>query len=169
MKRIETDRLFIRPFILSDAKAAHELFSDGEAMRFLALFPPLITMDESIERTKKWSKDGRHFATVKKVTDEFIGYISINPDSEDNREDTKEIGFAILNKHRRNGYMKETVRAVLNELRKDGICYVWACCFKNNDSSEQLIKGLGFEFMNGGQYLIDNDQIVDTLEFRIEL
>lgn len=37
----------------------------------------------------------------------LIGYIAIQPDSEECREDTRELGFALISKYRGQGYMKE--------------------------------------------------------------
>lgn len=53
------------------------------------------------------------------------------------------IGVALLSKFRGQGYMKEAVNAVLKELSRNNIVYVWACCFKENVVSEKLIRSVG--------------------------
>lgn len=171
MKRIETERLIIRKIALEDAEAAHELFSDGDAMRWVGIYPPLTDISETRERITEWNSDEEEerFALLKRDTGEFLGYIAVNPDSEEEREDTRELGFAMRAKVRRQGYMKEALMAVLDELRREGIVYVWACCFKGNDASEKLISGLGFELMQEGTYEVKNDREYVSLEFRLEL
>ena len=41
-------------------------------------------------------------------------------------------------------YMTETVNAVIESLRADGIHFVWACCFQDNLVSKNLIERCGF-------------------------
>ncbi len=171
MKRIETERLVIRKIDLCDADMAHELFCDEDAMRWVGIFPPLNSIEKTKERLREWHADEEEerFSILKKDTKEFLGYVAINPDSEEEREDTKELGFALRKKVRGQGYMNEALRAVLNELKQEGITYVWACCFKGNASSEKLIRNLGFQLMQEGTYEVENDRTYESLEFRIEL
>lgn len=43
----------------------------------------------------------------------MLGYLVINPDTDDGREDTRELGFALMAPYRGRGYMHEAVMAVL--------------------------------------------------------
>ena len=61
--------------------------------------------------------------------------------------------------------MKEAVNAVLKELSRNNIVYVWACCFKENVASEKLIRSMGFEFQKEGTF----DSPNESLEFRMKL
>ena len=101
MKKTETERLVIRKFKTGDAPAAHILFTDDDAMRWLAMYPPLTSLEETEARISEWIHDEEHFAIEKKETGEFIGYIAINPDSEEDREDTRELGFGTVKNERR--------------------------------------------------------------------
>lgn len=166
---IETERLLLRHFRADDASAAHALFSDREAMRMVGMYPPFAHMEETVARIDRWASSEGRLTIVLKGTDELIGYLAVNPDSEEGREDTRELGFALIAGHRGKGYMKEAVSAVLRELSKQGVAYVWACCFKENASSERLIRGMGFEFMQEGRYAAPNDREYESLEFRITL
>lgn len=171
MKSLETERLIIRKLDVCDAVMSHELFSDDDAMRLVGIYPPLRTMEETLERLTEWrtTENGERFALVMKDTDEFLGYVAVNPDSEEDREDTRELGFAMRAEARRRGFMKEALQAVLAELKREGIAYVWACCFKGNDASEKLIRSLGFDFIQEGTYEVENDREYGSLEFRLEL
>lgn len=168
--KMETKRLLLRQFEDKDIKEAHELFCDEEAMRFAGMYPPLTRLEETEKRIHEWMKDGSHLAVVLKETGSLIGYIAIHPDSEEGREDTREIGFALISRYRRKGYMKEAVDAVLKDLaRNNNVAYVWACCFKENVNSEKLIRSMGFGFQQEGVFDSPNDRQYESLEFRITL
>lgn len=169
MKTLETQRLLLRNFEPADAIGAHDLFSDSEAMRMVGMYPPLASIEETMARVERWSRHDSRLAVIKKDSGEFVGYIAVNPDSGENREDTRELGFAALKKHRRSGYMKEAVQAVLDDLKKQGVRYVWACCFKENAASETFIRSLGFAFQQEGTYEAKNDRTYESLEFRMTL
>ena len=166
---VETKRLLLRQFFESDAKEAHELFCDEEAMRMVGMYPPFTRLEETVKRINKWVDTKKYLAIVLKETGLLIGYIVINSDSEEHREDTREIGFALISKYRGQGYMKEAVNAVLKELAKNNIMYVWACCFKENINSERLIRSMGFEFQQEGNFDSPNDRKYESLEFRMKL
>ena len=166
---IETKRLLLRHFAKSDAKEAHGLFCDEEAMRMVGMYPPFTRFEETEERINKWVNAKSYLAIVLKEIGSLIGYIVINPDSEEFREDTREMGFALISKYRGQGYMKEAVNAVLKELSRNNISYVWACCFKENIVSEKLIRSIGFEFQQEGIFDSPNDRKYESLEFRMKL
>lgn len=115
--KVATDRLIIRPFIESDLEGSHRLFILEDAMKFLGLAPALTDISQSKDRLNKWMVDGLHHA-IALPDGKFIGYITVDPDSEEDREDTKELGFALLPEYRGNGYMKEAVSAVLGKLKQ---------------------------------------------------
>jgi ribosomal-protein-alanine N-acetyltransferase len=169
MKILETERLILRNFELEDIQGAHKLFTDDDAMRYVGMYPAFTTIEETKNRVEQWRQNDERIAIAIKATGEFVGYISVNPDSEEGREDTREFGFAISAEYRRKGYMREAVNAILEQLRDEGIIYVWACCFKGNSSSEALIRSLGFEFQQEGTFHSQNDRTYESLEFRLTL
>lgn len=164
----QTERLLLRRFTKEDVKAAHELFCDEEAMRLDGMYPAFTTLEQTEERIREWSNSEIHTAIVLKETGELLGYLVVNPDSEEDRDDTRELGFALIAKYRGYGYMTEAVKAILEELAARNIVYVWACCFKENVASEKLIRNLGFEFQQEGTYDAP-DKTYESLEFRMEL
>lgn len=166
---LNTKRLLLRYFSKSDAMEAHELFCDDEAMRLVGMYPFFTRFEETEVRINKWIMAKRHFAIILKETGTLIGYIVINPDSEENKEDTRELGFALISRYRGQGYMKEAVNAVLKDLTGNNITYVWACCFRENVASAKLIRSLGFELRREGVFNSPNDRKYETLEFIIAL
>lgn len=169
MEPIETPRLVLRLFSVEDTADIHPLFCDQEAMRLVGMLPAFEDMEQTRERLTRWSPSERRLAVVLKETGRVIGYLAVNPDSEEGREDTREIGFALHAADRGHGYMREAVEAMLAALRTQGIRFVWACCFTENRSSEQLIRRLGFAFQKQGRYTPPNDHTYDSLEFRLTL
>ncbi len=98
----------------------------------------------------------------------MIGYITIHDDSEEGRLDTKELGFALNNQYYRQGIMSEVICCVLGYLFSKDIFYVWACCFQNNFSSENLIEKIGFEFIREGVFFSENlNKEIPSYEYRM--
>lgn len=166
---IETDRLKLRPFAKEDVQQAHALFSDREAMRFVGMYPPFTRLEETAQRIDRWTREAHRLAITLKKTGALMGYIVINPDSEEGRADTRELGFALISEYRGHGYMKEAVAAVLEALAERSISYVWACCIQENAASERLIRSLGFELQQEGRFHAPNDREYPSFEFRITL
>ena len=168
MNTTETDRLIIRRFCPKDAEQMHALFTDYETMRLVGMLPAHESFEQTKKRTENWVKDSGHFAVALKESGRVVGYIAINHDSEEGRDDTRELGFATVPQYRGNGYMYEAVRGVVAKLQSEGIRYIWACCFKENKASENLIRKSGFEFRQEGTHQPVNDKEYESLEFCIE-
>lgn len=167
---IEAEQLIIRPFIVDDIFDMHDLFVLSEVMRTVGMAPAFTKIEESRERISRWITNGMHHAIALKGTGKVIGYIVIKPDSEENREDTRELGFALNPKYQHQAYMTETVKAVIKYMRVEGIRFVWACCFKDNLSSKRLIERCGFEFQNTGEYFVETEhRTYESLEFRMDI
>lgn len=167
---IETERLLIRLFTMDDVFDMHDLFVLPEVMQPVGMAPAFTRIEESRERISRWIKKGIHHAIVLKGTDKVIGYIAIKPDSEDDREDTRELGFALNPQYQHHAYMTETVNAVIESLRSDGIHFVWACCFQDNLASKNLIERSGFVFQKSGEYFVETEQhTYQSLEYRMNL
>ncbi len=173
---IDTKRLHIRPFTMNDANDMHALFTLIEVMQPLGMAPAHTSMDETKERLNRWISSGIHHAIALRErkddveSERAIGYIVIKPDSEDKREDTRELGFALHPGWQHRGYMTETVDAVLAYLQKQGIRYVWACCFEQNLSSKSLIERCGFSFQQKGSFFAEGEGITyPSLEYCMEL
>ena len=167
---IETKRLVIRPFTMDDVSDIHDLFVLPDVMRLVGMAPAHSSIRESEIRISRWIQHGLHHAVALKESGKVIGYIVIKPDSEEKREDTRELGFALKPEYQCRGYMTETVRAVVNQLKSEGVRFVWACCFVDNLPSRKLIERCGFEFQNNGAFFAEGElRTYQSLEYRIEL
>ncbi|MFB0921395.1 MAG: GNAT family protein, partial [Oscillospiraceae bacterium] len=78
--------------------------------------------------------------------------IAVDPDSEEGRADTRELGCALNREFQRRGIMTEAITATIDYLFKNGIINIWACCFQNNAPSKGMIEKCGFQFQRESTY-----------------
>lgn len=143
---LETQRIIIRRFDISDAEELLSLYSDRESCYSDGGYEPFTGMDE------RYMDLMRSFAVAenKKVltlkNKELIGIINLK-EVNDRAVEAYEIGYAILPKQRRKGYAAESVGAVcdclLEKLRADMII---AGAIEENIPSIRTLTRLGFQY-----------------------
>lgn len=69
----------------------------------VGMYPPFICFEETEARAVRWVRSEKNLAIFLKETGVFLEYIVINPDSEEGREDTRELGFALISKYEGKG------------------------------------------------------------------
>ena len=110
---IETERLLLRKYTMSDFDVLYEIMSDPETMQHY----PAQFDKERTEKWILWNLDNYEkygfglWAVVLKETNEFIGDCGITIQNIDG-ELLPEIGYHINKKYWRHGYAKEAARAV---------------------------------------------------------
>ena len=110
---IETERLLLRKYTISDFDVLYEIMSDPETMQHY----PAPFDKERTEKWILWNLDNYEkygfglWAVVLKETNEFIGDCGITIQNIDG-ELLPEIGYHINKKYWRHGYAKEAARAV---------------------------------------------------------
>lgn len=166
---IITARLHLRPFTEKDLNDVFEYCSQdgvGENAGW--------AVHESVSQTKqilaKWILEGKKLAIVWCETEKVIGHISIDEDSEERREDTRELGFVLNRTFHRQGIMTEAISTVINYLFEHGISYIWACCFQENLASKGIIEKCGFVFQQEGTYEFkDLHKKCSSYEYRLSV
>lgn len=149
---LKTKRLQIRPFLKSDLYDTYEYCSQ-EDVGVNAGWPAHQSLEETAAALSAWISAGHKHAIVWRENGKVIGHISVDPDSEEGRADTRELGCALNRRYHRNGIMTETIKAVLAYLfNGQDIQFVWACCFQSNTASRGMIEKCGFCFMQEGVY-----------------
>jgi ribosomal-protein-alanine N-acetyltransferase len=150
---LNTARLIIRPFEMTDLEDVFEYCSQSDVGP-LAGWRPMTSMQETASFLHDWIIEGCRHAIVRSDTGKVIGHIAINPDSEEGREDTRELGVALNHDDHHMGYMSEAVQAVLKQLfdTDSGVDIMWACCFKENVDSRKMIERNGFLFQQEGLF-----------------
>ena len=118
-KRIETERLILRPFVMEDAEAMYRNWaSDPEVTKFLS-WPTYQSVDTACEILDIWTKQYSdntfyQWAIELKELGEPIGSISVV--NFDDRVDMVEIGFCIGKPWWGQGIMTEAFLAVIDFL-----------------------------------------------------
>ena len=142
---IETERLIIKEFDLSMAKAVHENSLDDDNRKFVPdeVFETENDARETIEflMSRYGAEDGPLVYPVFTKRNENIGYVQIAP-----IEEGWEIGYHIAKKYTGNGYATEAVKAFLPIITKQaGISEVYGICLTENKASLAVMKKCGFE------------------------
>ena len=149
---IKTERLILRPVAEEDLYDLHACCAEEDVGYFTG-WPTHRSVEETREVLGKWIAAGNRLAVVHIPDGRTIGYIGVYPDSDEGREDTRELGFAISRAYRRRGLMSEAIRALTVEIFEEGeVRFIWACCYDMNEPSRNLIEKCGFSFVRMGTH-----------------
>ncbi|RDY26265.1 N-acetyltransferase [Romboutsia weinsteinii] len=146
---LETDRTVLRNFEEKDLEDLHNYCSQ-EGVGEMAGWKHHSNMLESKEILYRNIKNSNIFAIENKENKKVIGHITVNSDSENGRDDTKELGFVLNSNYHNQGIMTEVIYQILDYLFSKEIEYIYACCFQNNKSSKRLIEKCGFTIEQEG-------------------
>ena len=162
---LETDRLIIRGIKESDLEDYHE-YSSQEGIGESAGWRHHTSIDMSKMSIYHKARSGIFQAIELKEENKVIGHISINDDSEDDRDDVKELGFVLNRNYHNRGIMTEAVLEMIDYLFSNGINIIYACCSIDNLASKHLIEKCGFKFIKEGTYYSqDMDKHFNSLEY----
>jgi len=149
-KRIETDRLILRPFVKEDAGAMYRNWaSDPEVTKFLS-WPPYKSVDTAHEVLGIWTEQYSdntfyQWAIEWKEIGEVIGSISVV--NHDDRVDMAEIGFCIGRAFWGQGIMTEAMKAVMQFLFDEvGVQRIEAGHDPNNPASGAVQRKCGLTY-----------------------
>jgi [ribosomal protein S5]-alanine N-acetyltransferase len=155
--KVETERLYIRPYRTEDLEKSFNLMQDKELYKFLhfsvmsfeeyqGLFQWLLHSYDSQGTDFKYS-----FAIFLRGTEELIGWVGVG--KLDLLEWEKEIYYLIGRSYWGKGYAYEAARAVVEYSFKTlGLNRLVAKVSPNNKASKRIIEKLGFHF----EYVLDN-------------
>ncbi len=138
---IETERLILRKFTEKDVDAFFEILSDKEVNKFLPMFPL-----KDIEEAKKHLQerylvaDGYHYAICLKVDNVPIGFINVS----DN--ESYDFGYGLKKEFWNKGIVTEASKAVIEQLKKDGMPYITATHDVKNPRSGAVMKKIGMTY-----------------------
>lgn len=166
---MQSDLIELRGFCLDDVADVFE-YASREGVGEGAGWKAHSSVEDSRKLVNSWLNDEDVNAIVYKPANKVIGHICIDEDSEEGRDDTRELGFVVNRDFWGNGVATQAVKLVLDKLKARGIKYVWACCFKENLASKRVIEKCGFEFMQEGRFYSESlDKEFDSLEYRLTL
>ena len=163
--RLETSRTILRRFENKDLEDLNDYCSQ-EGVGEMAGWKHHSDLLTSKEVLHKNILNENIFAIENKENRKVIGYIAVNGDSENGREDTKELGFVLNRNYQNQGIMTEVIYHILDYLFCNNIEYVYACCFQDNKPSKQLIEKCGFTFEQEGSFYAESlDKSFKSFEY----
>ena len=152
--QIETPRLLLRPFQLSDASANFKMDSNPNVIKYLPV-EPHVDIEQSIALVKNVIQQYEDFgigrvAVELKETGEYIGWsgFKLHTDVMNNHKDFYELGYRFQEEYWGKGYATEAAKACMKygfEVLKLDVIY--AVAYANHSASLSVLKKAGFQFV----------------------
>ena len=140
---IKTERLTVRRVRGDDWKAIQAIWTDAATSVYAQYDKPNDLDDQAVSRRiAMWASfaDGdEHMFFAVCLQEKVIGYVALNK-----REDGYEIGYCFHSAFHGKGYAKESISALISEMKKQGVSLIMAGTALNNTPSVNLLLSLGF-------------------------
>lgn len=138
--QIETERLLLRPFTETDMEALYLLLKDEEVNSFLPWFPL-----KSVEEAAAFYRERivpclYYYAICLKEKGVPIGYVKADG------ADSYDFGYALRREFWHKGIVTEAGRAVVQQLKRDGVPYITATHDVQNPRSGGVMRQLGMTY-----------------------
>ena len=162
---LETDRLLLRPWRISEAAIQRELWTERDPRvpphrRIDAEGHPTVADLEARIRAAKPSSVGL-LAIERLAAKDVIGYCGL-VDSGRGPEGEPELVFELLRRFWGHGYATEASWAVLDWARSSGFERVWATVWEWNRASLRVLEKLGFTEAERSEDAIHGTNLVTT-------
>lgn len=140
-----TERLILRKFTENDLEALYKIFSDTEVNRFLPWFPLKTPEDAKLFYEKQFAdryaqECSYNYAICLKEDNVPVGYVNVSADN------AHDFGYGLRWEFWHKGIVTEAGRAVVEQLKKDGIPYITATHDVNNPRSGGVMRQLGMKY-----------------------
>lgn len=142
---LETERLILRKFTEDDLEALFLILKDEEVNKFLPWYPM-----KNLEETKRFYEEryaakyaepqAYAYAICLKEDNLPIGYIKVD------MEEHHDFGYALRKEFWHKGIVSEAARAVVEQVKKDGLPYITATHDVNNPHSGGVMKKIGMKY-----------------------
>ena len=140
--RLETERLILRKFTENDIEALFLILADKEVNTFLPWFP-LKSIDEAqsfyearfaadYEKPQSYA-----YAICLKADNYPMGYIKVDMD------ESHDLGYGLRKEFWHRGIVTEAGKAVIAQVKKDGLPYITATHDINNPRSGGVMRQVG--------------------------
>lgn len=142
---LETKRLILRRFGQEDMKALFLILKDEEVNRFLPWYP-VKTMEETrgfyAERyAAKYAQErGYAYAICLRDDNVPVGYVKVD------MEEHHDFGYALRKEFWGRGIVTEAGRAVVEQVKRDGLPYITATHDRNNPASGRVMEKIGMKY-----------------------
>lgn len=172
MKRLETERLILRPWKASDVEDLYA-YAKSDLVGPNAGWPPHQSIEESEKIIQQFIKDECVYAIELRKENKVIGGIGIHnrqPDEDLDYLKQREIGYVLNPDYWGNGYVPEATKRLIKfgfeELKLD---LVWCGHYSDNFKSKRVNEKCGFKFhfkKKEALCLLD-DKVVETWYYKI--
>lgn len=142
---LETKRLILRKFTENDIEALFLILKDKEVNTFLPWYPM-----KNLEQAKKFYEErytftylkpqGYAYAICLKSDNYPIGYIKVD------MEEPYDFGYGLRKEFWHQGIVSEAAKAVVEQVKKDGLPYITATHDVNNPRSGNVMKKVGMKY-----------------------
>ena len=142
---LETERLILRKFTHNDLEALYRIYSDEEVNRFLPWFP-LQSMAEAraffAERyAAKYAQPQAYAYAICLKKDNYpLGYIKVD------MEEHHDFGYGLRKEFWHQGIATEAGKAVIAQVKRDGLPYITATHDRNNPRSGGVMQNVGMKY-----------------------
>lgn len=141
---METERLLIRNFKISDAKKCFANFGQDESLGIYLPFFPMKEVSEMEKLIASFVGNPNIWIIEEKVLSEPIGYISV--DIPYDVLGIGELGYVLGEKYQHKGYAIEAVETIISYLFLERKLYMIEAKYnENNIASGRLLSKLGFK------------------------
>ena len=142
---LNTERLILRKFTEDDMEALYAIYSDEEVNRFLPWFPlknleETRTFFEERYETQYEKPQAYAYAICMKTDNVPIGYINVD------MEDHHDFGYGLRKEFWHRGIVTEAARAVIEQVKMDGLPYITATHDRNNPRSGGVMRNVGIKY-----------------------
>lgn len=142
---LTTERLILRKFTEKDINALFLILKDKEVNTFLPWYPA-----KSIDETRKFYEEryaakyrqpqAYAYAICLKSDDFPIGYIKVDMDEH------HDFGYGLRKEFWHRGIVSEAGKAVVAQVKRDGLPYITATHDRNNPRSGNVMKNVGMKY-----------------------
>ena len=142
---IETERLILRKFAGDAIEALYKIYSDEEVNTFLPWYP-LKNMDEAFvffqeQYAAKYALPQEYAYAICQKRDNYpIGYIKVD------MEEHHDFGYGLRKEFWHQGIVTEAGKALINQVKKDGLPYITATHDRNNPRSGGVMRNVGMKY-----------------------
>lgn len=142
---LETERLILRKFTENDIEALFLILKDEEVNQFLPWFPIKDIEEAKAFYEKRYAKtykqpQGYAYAICLKSNNYPIGYIKVD------MEEHHDFGYGLRKEFWHKGIVSEAGRAVIEQVKKDGLPYITATHDRNNPRSGNVMRTCGMKY-----------------------
>ncbi|MDO4331595.1 MAG: GNAT family N-acetyltransferase [Eubacteriales bacterium] len=142
---LETGRLILRKFTENDMEAMYKIYSDEEVNQFLPWFPLRSLQETQLFFAGKYAPkyampQAYAYAVCLKKDNVPIGYINVA------MEEHHDLGYGLRKEFWHQGIMTEAGKAVIAQVKRDGLPYITATHDRNNPRSGGVMKNIGMKY-----------------------